>query len=483
LISEDTRKVYSRRIKGFWEEFSHNRIGFVGLVLLCIYVGMAVFSPWLTPYDPMSSTRIAESFAAPSWMTIFPQYRDCPYTMDIYPYWDITEGDNPPQVSVASGTSVAADINMPARDAAPVLIVATSTFNYPYGVPPMRFVSSFAWSTQNLSNVQWAAELVLTNLQTGNKSVIWLESYRNDNVNLGVVGDSNDYWLLKKLGYTEVGAMNLARRVFSTPAKGDYELAFRVSVMPLEENTKVAGQISIKDFKFFLPGLVHGVLGADFMGTDVLSQLIYGSRLSLMIGLMAAAISVSIGVLVGVVSGYMGGAVDEVTMRIVDVLLCLPTLPLLLTLVRLFGKNVFYIVLFIAIFGWVGLARVIRSQILYLRETAFVECALASGASKPYVMIKHLVPNIFPVAISSLVLSVPAGVLMEAALSFLGFGDPRVPTWGKMLNYAYGHGAFENAAWWWVVPPGLAITFLSLTFVFMGFAIDEIVNPRLRRRR
>jgi peptide/nickel transport system permease protein len=98
-------------------------------------------------------------------------------------------------------------------------------------------------------------------------------------------------------------------------------------------------------------------------------------------------------------------------------------------------------------------------------------------------MIRHLVPNIFPVAISSLVLSVPAGVLMEAALSFLGFGDPRVPTWGKMLNYAYGHGAFENGAWWWVVPPGLAITFLSLTFVFMGFAIDEIVNPRLRRRR
>lgn len=483
LISEDTRKVYARRIRGFWEEFSHNKIGFVGLILLCFYVGMAVFSPWLTPYDPMSSTRIAESFAAPSWMTVFPQYRDYPYTMDIYPYWDIVEGGTPPQVSIASGTSIEANINIPARDARPILIVATTTFNYPYGVPPMRFVSSFAWSTQGLSNTQWSADLTLTNLQTGNKSIIWLQPYRNDNVNLGVEADSNDYWLLKQLGYTEVGATNLAHMIFSTSAKGNYELAFRMSITPLSDNTKMEAQISIKNFKFFLPGLIHGILGADYLGTDVLSQLIYGSRISLAIGLMAAAISVSIGVLVGVVSGYMGGAVDEVTMRIVDVLLCLPTLPLLLTLVRLFGKNVFYIVLFIAIFGWVGLARVIRSQILYLRETAFVECALASGASKPYVMIKHLVPNIFPVAISSLVLSVPAGVLSEAALSFLGFGDPRVPTWGKMLNYAFGHGAFENGAWWWVVPPGLAITFLSLTFVFMGFAIDEIVNPRLRRRR
>lgn len=483
LISDDKRKVYSRRIKGFWEEFSHNRIGFVGLVLLFIYVTMAVFSPYLTPYDPMSSTRIAESFAAPSWMRVFPQYSEYPSTTEIKPYWEVVQGDSPPEVEVASGTSIVASINIPARDAAPLQIVATSTFNYAYGVPPMRFVSSFALSTQGLSNVQWAGELALKNLQTGNRSLIWLEPYRDDSVNLGVDSDSNDYWLLKRLGYTEVGAMNLARMIFSTPAQGDYEFTFRISVTPLEENTKMIGQISITNFNFFIPGLVHGILGADYLGTDVLSQLIYGTRISLAIGLMAAAISVSIGVLVGTVSGYLGGAVDEVTMRIVDILLCLPTLPLLLTLVRLFGKNVFYIVLFIAIFGWVGLARVIRSQILYLRETAFVECALASGASKPYVMIRHLVPNIFPVAISSLVLSVPAGVLMEAALSFLGFGDPRVPTWGKMLNYAYGHGAFENGAWWWVVPPGLAITFLSLTFVFMGFAIDEIVNPRLRRRR
>lgn len=198
---------------------------------------------------------------------------------------------------------------------------------------------------------------------------------------------------------------------------------------------------------------------------------------------MAAAIGTSIGVLVGIVAGYVGGAVDETLMRIVDILLCLPGLPLLLTLVKLFGKNVFYVIIFIALFGWLGLARTIRSQILSIREAAFVECAVASGASRPYIMRKHLLPNIIPIALASLVLSVPGGILAEASLSFLGFGDPRVPTWGKMLNYAFGHGAFENFAWWWAIPPGIAITLVCLAFVFMGFAIDEIVNPRLRRRR
>jgi len=478
LISTDTRKIYARRLKGFWEEFSHNRIGFVGIILLSAYIGMAIFAPWLTPYDPLASTRVAESFAAPSWLKVFPQYQNVPYTTYIQPEWEVMQGSE----FLVGGRNVDGYINLGPREVRAVDIVLSTTFNYAYRAPPMRFVSSFSWIVGNLTNVWWSAGLEIINTN-GTSTKIWYEPYQNLNTNLGVEGDSNDYFLLQKIGYTDPKATNLAHIVFSGPVTGDYQLIFRVNFRPAEEASGVTAQISLHNFKFFIPGLVHGILGADYLGTDVFSQLIYGSRISLTIGLMAAAISTSLGVLIGVASGYLGGAVDELTMRIVDIMLCLPTLPLLLTLVKLFGKNVFYIVLFIAIFGWLGLARVIRSQILYLRETAFVECAVASGASKPYIMLKHLVPNIFPVALASLVLSVPGAVLSEAALSFLGFGDPRVPTWGKMLNYAFGHGAFENFAWWWALPPGLAITFLSLTFVFIGFAIDEIVNPRLRRRR
>ena len=250
---------------------------------------------------------------------------------------------------------------------------------------------------------------------------------------------------------------------------------------PLSEAAK--GQIILENAEVVILGHVHGILGCDNVGADIFAQVVHGARISLEIGILCAVTSSVIGILVGVITGYFGGVVDEVMMRIVDVLLCLPFLPLLLTLVFIFGKNIFYIVLFIAIFGWQGLSRMIRSRVLALRETAFVECARASGASRFYIMIKHLVPNVLPIAFSSLVLSVPSAILFEAALSFLGFGDPRVPTWGKMLHQAYGFGAFTNLAWWWLVPPGLAITTLCLAFVFMGHALDEVVNPRLRRRR
>jgi peptide/nickel transport system permease protein len=170
-------------------------------------------------------------------------------------------------------------------------------------------------------------------------------------------------------------------------------------------------------------------------------------------------------------------------MRIVDILLCLPLLPLLLALVALYGRNVYYIVLFIAIFGWQGLARVIRSQTLSIRETAYIDTAKASGASGFYIMLRHIVPNIIPVAFASMILAVPSAILFEASLSFLGFGDPRVATWGMMLQHAFGFGGFSHLAWWWIIPPGLAIIGLCLSFVFIGYAFDEIVNPRLRRRR
>jgi peptide/nickel transport system permease protein len=478
VISKDRRAIYSRRIKSFWAEFSHNRIGFVGLLLLSVYIVMAVFAPWLTPYDPLSSTRVAEGFAMPSWMKVFPQYSDYPYTMHISPIWDVQSGS---EFVVGAGREAQALIDI-SRNPQPINITLTASFNYPYSVSPSRYISQFGFEATGLENAFWGAELSIINAN-GNRTRIWYETYTKQEVKLGVDQDSYNYYLLQK----EMGdpkATNLAEMIFAAPTKGEYKLIFHVSLLPdPPEAITMKANIVFRQFQFFIPGLVHGVLGTDFLGTDVLSQVIYGSRISLVIGLMAAAISTSVGVLVGIVSGYLGGATDEVTMRIVDILLCLPTLPLLLTLVKLFGKNIFYIVLFIAIFGWLGLSRVIRSQILYLRETTFVECAVASGASKQYVMLKHLLPNIVPVALASLVLEVPGAVLSEAGLSFLGFGDPRVPTWGKMLNYAFGHGAFENFAWWWAIPPGLAITFLSLTFVFMGFAIDEIVNPRLRRRR
>ena len=478
MFSKERRIVYKRQIKGFWEEFSHNRIGFLGLVLLLIFVVMAVFAPWLTPYDPIIAPRVADGFAMPSWMTTFPQYSDYPYTVEVFPYWNI--GIQSDFVEIFPGKDV--EFRLYTTESRTTEVSVTTSFNYPNSVPPNAFVVTFEFTSQNVKNVWYSAKLFLIN-PNGSATRIWFEPYKNSPTSLSVIIESVDYWLIKSLGYTDPKAVNLAHLIFADPTKGEYKLLMNLSFRPEEGAGVAEAELSLRSIRVFIPGLVHGILGTDFAGADVFSQLLYGSRISLLIGLMAATIETLLGILVGVTAGYWGGAVDEGLMRVVDILLCLPGLPLLLTLVKLYGKNVFYIIIFIAMFGWLGLSRTIRSQILSIREATFVECAVASGAKRSYIMFKHLIPNVAPIAIASLVLSVPGGILAEASLSFLGFGDPRVPTWGKMLNYAFGHGAFENFAWWWAIPPGIAITLICLAFVFMGFAIDEIINPRLRRRR
>lgn len=477
LFGREKRIIYARRIKGFWEEFRRNKIGLFGIALLLLFVFTALFANLLTPYDPLYSRRLAEGFAMPEWMTVFPQFADLPRTTENSLYWNISQGSE--LVELLPGKEVVAEYEV-GTELTRTYVDLTSNFNYPYS-PPYSFNFDFRWTAQNVKDVRYHLQLFLIGPE-GNVTRLFPDPLSDlpaeeDRTTL-VHTESTDFWLVEGLGY-QPGIDNLADMVFSE--KGDYSLLLRVSFSPTSREATC--KMTIKDAIFIIPGLVHGILGADNVGLDLFSQLVYGARISLMIGLAAAFLSTSVGIVVGVVSGYEGGVVDETLMRIVDILLCLPFLPLLLALVLLFGKNVWYIVILIAIFGWQGLSRIVRSQVLSIRETSFIECARAAGASKSYIMLKHLIPNILPVAFASMVLAVPGAILTEAALSFLGFGDPRAPTWGRMLNAAFGFGAFEKLAWWWILPPGLAITTLCLAFVFMGHAVDEIVNPKLRRRR
>ncbi len=225
------------------------------------------------------------------------------------------------------------------------------------------------------------------------------------------------------------------------------------------------------------------MLGADHLGADLWAQFLYGTRTSLLIGFVVAVIAVVVGTLVGIVSGYLGGWVDELLMRVVDVLISIPFLPILIVFVAVLGKSLWNLIILIALFSWMSVARLVRSQTLTLRERTFVEAARGPpGATPGYIMRAHILPNVLGLVFASLVLLVPGAIVSEATLSFLGFGDPRVPTWGRMLQNAKSFGAFGELAWWWILPPGLALTILAMAFVFIGNTLDDILNRRNQER-
>lgn len=234
--------------------------------------------------------------------------------------------------------------------------------------------------------------------------------------------------------------------------------------------------------KILLPPSGRHWLGTDHMGKDVLAGVIMGSRTSLLVGIAATMMSMVIGALVGIISGYYGNAVDSILMRFTDVFLVIPWLPLMLVLAALLGPSLTNIILVIGITSWAGTARIIRSQTLSIKERPYVERARAIGSGDLHIMAYHILPNVFPLVFANTILVAAVAILSETTLSFLGMGDPTHVSWGMMLHYAFERGATTLGAWWWIIPPGFSVVLVVLGFTFMGYALDEISNPRLRRR-
>jgi peptide/nickel transport system permease protein len=224
------------------------------------------------------------------------------------------------------------------------------------------------------------------------------------------------------------------------------------------------------------------LLGTDDIGHDILSELIGGAQVSLFIGVAAAAIAVVIGGLVGVVSGYRRGAVDAVLMRGVDFALVVPTIPLLIVVASYLERGMRSQILVVAALLWAQPARVIRSQVLSLRERTHVLAARTYGARGPYLIRRHVVPAVTPLLIAEFVPVVSIAILFEVALSFIGLGDPVRRSWGSMIQFATDRGAFLTGAWkWWIVPPGLCIAVVVCSFAFVGLGLEERVDRRLAR--
>jgi peptide/nickel transport system permease protein len=228
------------------------------------------------------------------------------------------------------------------------------------------------------------------------------------------------------------------------------------------------------------PGLTHW-LGTDNVGRDILAQLLEGAKVAFVVGLSAAFFSIVIGTLIGMISGYAGGFVDAFLMRVADIIMVLPSLVILLILASLFGQfNIWIIVFIIAIMRWPAVSRVIRSQTLSLKHRPFIEASRVAGASHVRIIFRHIMPNVLPLAFLYMTFRVTSAILVEAALSFLGFGDPSQVSWGMMLQWVWKSGHMFQAPYW-LIPPGLCISLLTLAFYMLGRAMDEVLDPRLRK--
>lgn len=276
----------------------------------------------------------------------------------------------------------------------------------------------------------------------------------------------------------------LTKILFGTPAAviGTTILATMVFIAIFGPSLAPYDPREVTGRPFSAPSAEHW-LGTNDIGQDIFSEILWGTRVSLLIGLIAASTAITFGTAVGVVASLAGGWIDAVLMRITDIVLIIPFLPLAIVLAAFFGPSLWNTALVIALVIWARPARVVRSQGLSIRNLSFVEAAHALGGGFGHVLVRHVLPGVVPLALSQFVLATSSSILTEAALAFLGLGDPIQKSWGTILFYAQARGAFLNGSWpWWVIPPGVLISLTVLAFVLIGRSLEETLMPKLQAR-
>ena len=223
-------------------------------------------------------------------------------------------------------------------------------------------------------------------------------------------------------------------------------------------------------------------LGLDELGRDVLGAIIYGARASLAIGFFVTLLVVLVGTVLGITAGYFGGLFDIVIMRITEAFMLVPFMPLVLTLAAVIGQRFSNIIIILGLTSWPGTCRIVRAQTLSIKQRNYVERARSLGGSGVYIMFRHILPNVFPLIFSNIILLVQGAIIAESTLAFLGIGDPSIPTWGQLLRSAREQGSILTGSWWLFVPAGVCIVLLASSFVFISYGFDEILNPKLRKR-
>ncbi len=507
---EDFFKPYQRTIrkttrnaKNFWNSFKRNRKGIIGLAILLFFGAIAILAPVLAPHDPLNDYYVAGHRAVPEWTAPFLGS----YSLNMFPIKDpkfssenaLNEWDiNLPYGSlfeisssyskVIYGTgkenitlgSIHISLKKFSNESFGLKTINISkTFNYEYSAPPKKFTCSFMALKSGSEDIYVTINYFIISPKYG--KVILISKRLTEDSWLIQTVDSHSPDVKRNVGKLVGDPSGILTEVPPTlfTSKGEYTFGIQIDLYDTSQN-KSNVDVYLTDMNIKLLGSAYGILGTDWAGRDLYSQLLYGSRTTLYIAFLCAFLSVGIGLIVGLISGYVGGLTDEISMRFTDVLLTLPYLPLVLVLMAVLGAKIENLIILLGFLGWMGFARMVRSQTLSLKERAFIEASRALGASTGHIIIKHILPNVMGLVYVALALNVPSIIVAEAWLSFLGLGDPNRVTWGKMIFEAEINHALTEFNW--ILPPGICIGLISLSFVLIGYSLDEILNPRLRKR-
>ena len=464
-------------LKDFWFEYRRQRIGLIGLGLLIFFVIMALFAPLVAPAE--ASRRWGDLLywkdypkaAKPSWVKYF-----------------ISE-KLPEHV-------ILTEYNFSKRAIGTRLVEAEFTFDYyfKYDVPHTEVILKY---NQNISK-ESAPPTLIVNFQRPDGYVIELlsikahetgrearlrisseQSFINSVKSFSRKFESEE--LMEKLGKEFFNPMiplfskaqeGMISPEYSEPLKGKYKI---IVTFYLNNPEDVVENVTV-----ILGGKLYGLLGTDVYRRDLFVGLVWGSRVSLTIGIVTSVLMVTAGILYGITSAYLGGYKDELMQRIYEIVSSIPVLPILIMIAAVYRLTIWKTIGILMLFGWVGGSRVARSMAFQIKEMEYVDAARAMGASSWWIIRKHILPQIIPYAFASMALSVPGNVLLEAGLSFLGLGDLTRVTWGRILHDAQANAATINGLWWWVLPPGLAIALLGLGFAFIGAALNTILFPKMK---
>ncbi len=463
----------SRELKDISKALISSRSGKAGLIILAIVLGISIFSVIYVPFDVVAKWNEPTFWqknprtVSPEWGTFFLN-RNIPPTLDIAP-----DEFNKNEYFIS-------DSNLKY-----ITLETLITYNYDDFPSELSAIIYSNYSDQRplviitLERPDGTKAILYRNILTDPVNFLYISSDQNikDNVksfliNLGVRVDTT------RTIYPEVSLfaiknddMTDARK--ASVLKGFYRI--RIDVIAAESVTA--------DAEFLIYGQKYGFAGTDSNRRDLFLGLISGAPIALAFGLSAAIATSVIQSLLGAVSAWYGGFVDELIQRVTETYMILPFLPFIIMISIVFRVDIwFLIVIIVALSLFGGVTKTTRSVTFQIMNEQYIEAAQSYGANKRRILFLYIMPRLLPYIVANIVLSVPAYVFLEAALSVLGLGDPSVPTWGKMISDAYTGGAAVHGYWWWILLPAFLIMITASAFAFIGYALDKVVNPRLRER-